>query len=327
MPTTTLSQSHPNDQSDTARKTVAVLGLGAMGARIAARLHDHGADVIVWNRSQHAIDALIDDWPLSVAASPLDAAAPADVVISFVTDDNASDAIWLDAATGALDAVGDGVAVEMSTITAHHAVRLAQTAITRHVRFLEAPVVGSRPQAEAGSLVVFAAGEPDTLEHARPTLDLIASAVHHVGPAGTAATLKLAVNGLFAAQVASYSEIITLLAASDIDTATAQRIISGLPITSAAMQRIIGLFDAANYSPNFPIRLVAKDLDYLARSATESGLDLPINAQVAALFDRATHSDAAELDIAGVITTLTPSLPEGSTTLHGSDSPSGVPSQ
>lgn len=289
--------------SENDRPRLAVLGLGAMGSRVAARLHDAGIEVTVWNRSQPAIDAFVDSRAVSVATSPHDAAVNSDIVVSFVTNDDASDSVWLDADTGALPAIGNGVGVEMSTITPGHAARLHREAALLDVHFLDAPVVGSRPQAEAGALVVLVGGVLEALDGARDTLELL-GAVHHVGSGGSAATLKLAINGLFAAQVASFAEIVTLLDASDIDTASAQQIISGLPITSAAMQRVLGLFDAANYSPNFPVRLVAKDLDYLDRSATALGVELSINHAVSALFTRAAQSDAAELDIAGVITAI-----------------------
>ncbi len=294
----------PTWTQDRPMTSVAVLGLGSMGARIAARLQDADHAVTVWNRSHAAIDLFVAGRAVAVASSPREAAESADIVISIVTNDEASHSVWLDSKTGALQAAGDGVVVEMSTITPRHAKLLAREAASGAVGFVEAPVIGSRPHAESGTLIVLAGGDHDTVERIRPTLDAISSAIHHVGPAGTAATLKLAVNGLFAAQVAAFAEMTNLLNASDVDNATAQSILSGLPITSPAMQRVLALFATSNFAPNFPIRLVAKDLDYLRRSGAALGLELALVEHVSNLFGNAARSEAAELDISGIITTL-----------------------
>ena len=277
--------------------TTAVLGLGAMGARMARRLVDAGHDVTVWNRSRDRVDALATTIDVRSADRAVDAVAHADLVISMVRDDSASYDLWL-GDEGALDALPRGaVLVEASTLSPGAARRLGEAAAAREIEMLEAPVIGSRPQAEAGALVSLIGGLDETLERARPRLEAYSGTILPVGAIGTAALVKLAVNGLFAIQVAAYGEIIGLLEATapDVDACT---LLAGLPITSPGLQRVLGLIERRDFAPNFPVELVAKDLAYLeSLGATE---DLPLSGTAARVFADAASGPLAELDISGI---------------------------
>ena len=143
---------------------VAFLGIGAMGERMARNLLRAGYQLAVFNRS-HSKTATLRSEGATVYESPRDAAAVSDIVISMVTDDSASREVWLDARSGALAAVGKGkTCIEMSTVTPAWVRELASRVQASGGAFVEAPVVGSRPQAEAGQLVVLAGGEPQIVE-------------------------------------------------------------------------------------------------------------------------------------------------------------------
>lgn len=278
-----------------------ILGLGAMGARIAARLVEAGQSVTVWNRSLEMAERVASEVPVTVAPTPRAAVADAEIVISLVTDDEASRTLWLDPDRGVLVAMPpDAIAIEASTVTQAMARELGDAAVSRGVDFLEAPLVGSRPQAEAGALFVLVGGSHDVLERARPVIDAYAGGIRHVGAVGNAASMKLAINGLFAVQVAAYAEIVGMLDRSDVPIDTAIEILTHLPITSPGLQRILGLFAERNFSPNFPIPLVAKDLGYLEALATELGAELPVAAVTRGVYVAGAAGDQASLDIAGI---------------------------
>lgn len=280
---------------------ITVLGLGAMGSRIAARLADAGHAVTVWNRSAEAATALAESTPVRIAATAREAVVDGEIVISMVADDIASRALWLEPDTGVLAALPDGaVAIEASTITQFMAVELAEAASEAGVPFLEAPVVGSRPQAEAGALFVLVGGDSEVLERVRPALEAFAGGLRPVGSVGNAATMKLAINGLFGMQVAAYAEIVGMLDRSDIPADTAIDILSNLPITSPGLQRILGLFSQRAFAPNFPVALVAKDFAYLCQLAAELGADVPIAETAAAVYEAGRREGQGELDIAGI---------------------------
>lgn len=282
-------------------QNVAVLGMGAMGSRVATRIAEAGHHVTVWNRSPAAAEQLAaTSDSIAQALSARDAAAGADVVISMVADVDASRSLWLDPETGVLAVAGSAVVVEASTITRAWATSLSEAADTAGVSFLEAPVVGSRPQADAGALFVLAGGDADVVERARPVVEAYAGAIRHVGPAGTAATLKLAINGLFGIQVAAYAEVVGMLSQSGIDPADAIGLLSGLPITSPGLQRILGLFDIGDFRPNFPVELVAKDFRYLTQLADQAAAKVPLIEAAASVFDEGASSPIAGDDITGI---------------------------
>lgn len=280
---------------------IAVLGVGAMGSRLATNYRQAGHDVTVWNRTAETAQRLADEHNLNVADTPRNAVRDADVIVAMVSDDGAATAVWLDDENGALGAARPGsIAIESSTLTPDAVRRIGEAAAQSSVKFVEAPVVGSRPQAEAGSLFYLLAGEPADIDEAQPIIDVNAGDSTRVGPIGTAATLKLAINGLFAAQVAAYAEIVGFIERSGLDTSSALATLRALPITSLGLERILRLVEERDYRPNFPVHLVAKDLAYLLDTAGIHHSETPIMTTAAAVFVQGADGTERDLDIAGI---------------------------
>ena len=279
--------------------TVSVLGLGAMGSRMAAKLLDPGHAVTVWNRSPGPADALRQRGA-AVAASPREAAAAGDVVVAMVRDDDASRAVW-SGPDGALAGLAEGaVAVEMSTLTPGRARELAEAVAERGGRFLDAPVVGTRPHVEAGVLTVLAGGDADALAAVRPVFGSFSGAVHHVGPAGAGMAMKLAVNALFAVQAAAVAEVLATLAGEGVAPADAAALLGSMPTASPAAARLGERMAQGAVAPNFPVSLVAKDLGYARRLAEAAGVQSDVVAAAGAAFDRAEAEGLGDLDVAGI---------------------------
>lgn len=280
---------------------ITVLGVGAMGSRLAINYAKAGHDVTVWNRTATAAHQLATDHHLTAATTPCSAAQGADFVVSMVTNNEAAQAVWMHPDRGALAAMERGtVAIESSTLTPDTVRTLGAAARAAGVELVEAPVVGSRPQADAGALFYLLGGDDHSVEAARPVIDINAGNTTHVGPIGNAAILKLAINALFAAQVAAYAEITGFIQRSNLDTAAAIETLASLPITSPGLQRILGLIADRNYEPNFPIHLVAKDLGYLTTAASNIGATVPITAATRSVFDQAAATAQRDLDIAAI---------------------------
>lgn len=277
--------------------TVSILGLGAMGARMAARLLDAGHTLTVWNRTSARADALAARGARP-AATPRDAAAGAELVIACVTDDAASHAVW-HGPDGALAGLGRGaIAVESSTLTVGSVNRLAEAVADAGAAFLDAPVAGSRPQAEGGTLVYLVGGDARTLDRARPVLGAMGGAVHHVGPTGHGAAMKLAVNALFAIQVAAVGEWFAALRAAGLDRDRIVDVLSAVPVTSPAAAGALGAIARGAFDPLFPIDLVEKDLGYAVELAEEA----PSTAAARALFARAQAEGLGDRNITAVAT-------------------------
>ena len=254
---------------------VAVLGLGAMGSRMAKAMIGGGHSVTVWNRSAEQAEALRQEGAV-IASSPGDAASGAEFVISMVRDDIASRAVWLD--RGALAAMSPGaIAIECSTISAAWAREFARLANARQLSFLDAPVVGSRPQADQRQLIFLVGGEAKDILRAAPVLKAMGNAIHHVGPAGAGVTVKLAVNALFAVQVTALAELIGTLAQSGIDLGEAVDAIAATPACSIAAKGAAASMLANRFEPLFPVELVEKDLRYARALADGVNAKLPLS--------------------------------------------------
>jgi 3-hydroxyisobutyrate dehydrogenase-like beta-hydroxyacid dehydrogenase len=263
--------------------SIAFLGLGAMGSRMASRLVSDDIDLRVWSRSgvPQGSPVLGSAFAPTVAAAVKDA----DVVIVMVTDDDASRAVWLDA--GALGGMRPGaVAVECSTLSPPWVSELARRAGDAGIAFVDAPVVGSRPQADAGGLVFLAGGDASVVERLRPTLLRMGCTVQHVGasPAGTRA--KLIANALFAVQVAALGELVGVARRTGMNLDRLVQVLGDLPVMSpAAKGAATGMLNGA-FVPMFPLTLAAKDLRYAREQADAVGSSVPVTRAASEVFER-----------------------------------------
>ena len=266
---------------------IAVLGLGAMGSRMALRWLKAGYEVIVWNRTPQKSETLKNE-NAKVAASPREAAHRADVVVSMVRDNDASHQVWLTEGTGAIHGLNAGaIAIESSTLTPDWILRLSGKISETGASFIEAPVLGTRPQAEAGQLIYLAGGDPSVIEKIKPLLAATSGTIHHIGDFGAATVMKLAVNAMYGVQVAIWAEMLALLNRQEIGSETAVEILNTLPTTSPAMQMAGKLMAAKKYDPMFPIELVEKDLSYALKLAEDLKIRTPTLETVKSVYARA----------------------------------------
>jgi 3-hydroxyisobutyrate dehydrogenase-like beta-hydroxyacid dehydrogenase len=282
---------------------IAVLGLGIMGSGMARQLLAAGFDVAVWNRSREKAEAL-GDAGARVAATPADAAIDADIVVAMLADDSVSRAIWT-GEDGALPAMKPGaVAVESSTLTGDWVFELAREAAAQGVRFIEAPVTGSRDQAAQGQLRFLVGGEADALAAARPALEAMGGAIVHLGPVGSAATVKLANNYLCGVQAASLAEAIALFEKHGLDVEQAMSILfDGAP--ASPMVKGVGrrMLDC-DYAPHFLVPLMAKDLGYAAQALADVGIQSAIAQAARQRFVDADAAGEGHRDIAAIVESL-----------------------
>jgi 3-hydroxyisobutyrate dehydrogenase len=246
---------------------ISVLGLGAMGSRMAANLIKAGYQVTVWNRNPSAVQALVAAGALA-APTPKEAARDADFVIAMVRDNEASRQVWLDSDTGALAGMSShAIAIESSTLTAQWIRELAARLDERAVSLLDAPVVGSTPQAEAAQLIYFVGGDAGTLARSEDVLKAMGSSIHHVGPTGSGTAAKLATNTLLGIQVTVLAELIGMLKRSGADVGRVLEAVAATPAWSAVAGRVSGLMLAGNFAPQFPVDLIEKDFGYTLQTA------------------------------------------------------------
>ncbi|MEL7083610.1 MAG: NAD(P)-dependent oxidoreductase [Cyanobacteria bacterium P01_A01_bin.3] len=287
-------------QIERERASVAVLGLGAMGARMATRLVNAGHPVTVWNRTAAKTAPLVE-LGATAADTPYAAVTQADVAIGMVRDDVASQDVWLNPDYGALAGMKQGaIAIESSTLTMGWVETLARQCSERHIAFLDAPVVGTRPQAEAGQLVHIVGGDIASLERATPLFQVLGQAIHHAGAIGHGAAVKLAINTLFSAQVALVAELNSLLRNSGVNEQKALEIVAATPVCSRAAAIAAKAMASSTFAPLFPIELVEKDLEYVANLAQRNNAHTPMSETARHIFESAIRNGYGADNITGV---------------------------
>jgi 3-hydroxyisobutyrate dehydrogenase len=280
--------------------TIGLLGLGAMGSRIAVRLLDAGHTVKVYNRTTGKIKPLVEKGA-TAAAAPKEAAQGSEIVIAMVRDDEASRTVWLADGTGAIHGLEKGaIAVESSTLTTKWTLELAGAIAETGAKFVDAPVIGSRPQAEAGQLIYVVGGEEKTVTALQPVLGMMGGAVHHVGGMGAGTTMKLVVNALFGVQLAALGELLGFSKRAGLDNAKVLEVLAATPVLSPAAKVGGTMMLDQQFAPMFPIELVEKDFGYVVASAKELGSNTPVASAVQVVYQQALQQGFGKEHITAV---------------------------
>jgi 3-hydroxyisobutyrate dehydrogenase len=281
-------------------KQVSFLGLGLMGSAMARRLLDHGFALTVWNRDSRRAAPLVERGA-RLAATPADAARGADAVIAMLADDAASRSVWL-GESGALGAMERGaIAIDSGTLTVTWMRELAGLAASRGLSFLDAPVTGSKPQAEQGVLNFLVGGEADAVERAKPLFAVMGKGCVHLGPTGSGALLKLINNFMCGVQLASLGEAIAMAQRSGLDIRRTADVLAagspGSPIVKMVVERMV----ARDYTPNFLVPLMVKDLTYAIETFAAEGIELSDARAARERFSEAAKAGYQDRDIAAVV--------------------------
>jgi 3-hydroxyisobutyrate dehydrogenase-like beta-hydroxyacid dehydrogenase len=267
---------------------VAIIGTGKMGGAMARRLKSEGHELTLWNRTRERADAL---GVGRVTTTPAEAAKDAEVVISMLTDANAVRAAYL-GEDGAATVAGGQVFVEMSTAGPDVSKELAP----RLVQYVEAPVLGSVPAVETGTLVVLAAGDEAAIERARPVLEALGE-VRRVGELGSAASLKLVANTMIAGVNAMAAELLAAGTSAGLDAEDVFWVLSRMaPILNT---RKAGHVEHRYEPVNFALRDAVKDLRLATELYKKTGATTPLAVATKELYERAAQS-VGDLDLSAI---------------------------
>ncbi|MCX6940885.1 MAG: NAD(P)-dependent oxidoreductase [Verrucomicrobia bacterium] len=282
---------------------IAFLGLGLMGGGMARRLLGAGFAVTVFNRTPARAEPLAAAGA-RVAGSPREAAAGAEVVFSMVADDAASRAMWLGPDGAIAGAARGAVLVECSTLTVAWVQELAQAAAAAGAECIDAPVTGSKNQAAAGELNFLTGGNAAALETIRPALNAMGRSVTHLGPTGSGALLKLINNFLAGVHVAATAEAVAWIERTELDRAQAIAFLSDSAVGSPVTKTVAARMCAPDFTPNFFLRLMAKDLGYASGEAAKAGQQLTSAAMARDVFQRAIAAGHGDKDMSAVVEPL-----------------------
>jgi 3-hydroxyisobutyrate dehydrogenase-like beta-hydroxyacid dehydrogenase len=250
----------------------AVLGLGAMGARMAQRLVDAGHEMTVWNRTPERVLPFLK-LGARTAESPAMAARDADVVITMVSDPAALRDVT-EGPNGVASGIGDETTmIDMSTVGPAAVSRLASI-LPADVGLLDAPVLGSRSEAEAGTLRIFVGGGERLADAWMPFLAALGSPMR-VGPSGAGASAKLVANLTLFGTLGLLGEALALAHGLGLANDTAFEVLAVTPLGAQAERRRTTI-ERGTYEPRFPISLARKDADLIAEAAAAAETDVRI---------------------------------------------------
>jgi len=291
------------------KPNVAILGLGIMGSGMAHRLLSASFPLAVYNRNREKCIPF-GDAGASIAATPREAASRSEIILSMVGDDTASRDVWL-GEDGALAGASPGsVLIESSTLSGDWIHELASKAADRGCRFLDAPVTGTKPHAASGQLLFLVGGSAEALDAARPVFSVLGRDTVHLGPVGSGALMKLINNFVCGVQAASFGEAVSMIEAGGLDRIKAMSILTGGAPGSGIVKRVADQVAANEFTPNFKLKWMAKDLAYALHEASSKGISLQTAAAALSVFQRAIAEGHGDEDFSAV--SKTSKLPSNS---------------
>jgi 3-hydroxyisobutyrate dehydrogenase len=288
--------------------SIAFIGLGAMGAQMAGNLQQAGHRLRVFNRSPQRMQPFIDAGAVG-CTSPGEAARGAGFVVSMVADDLATREVML-GADGVIAAADPGtLIIDCSTNTPAMAREAATAASARGVRYLDAPVSGSIAQARGRELVFMVGGEAADLVAATPVLESMGRMHRHMGPSGAGATIKLVNNMLSGITSAALAESMAVAEAAGLDPEATLAILAEGAAGSRLVKTKVPKMLGRDFSPQFQLALMEKDLRYFLALAQEMDCPAPIAAVVRSQYQGARRADLGKLDVAALFLHVTGQKP------------------
>jgi 3-hydroxyisobutyrate dehydrogenase-like beta-hydroxyacid dehydrogenase len=278
---------------------VAFLGLGIMGHPMATNLVNAGHEVTVWNRTP---GKMVEG--AGIAPTPAAAAQGAEVVWLCVSDTAAVEKI-LFGPEGVEPSLAEGVIVaDSSTISPSATVKFAGRLRAKGVDYVDAPMTGSKIGAANGTLIFMVGGEQATIERLNPLFAAMGKKIFRMGDTGKGQATKLAMNLQIALIFEGFAEALTLATKLGVDPKQLVSLIEATMVRSGVVEYKAPFVLQRDFTPNFPLRLMHKDILLTLEAAKEARVKLPALETVEEIYDLATEEGHRDLDYAATLTLL-----------------------
>jgi 3-hydroxyisobutyrate dehydrogenase-like beta-hydroxyacid dehydrogenase len=285
---------------------IGFIGLGIMGSRMAANLVKAGYELTVYNRTEAKAATLLEQgarW----AESPATAAAEADIVITMLSNPDAVETLAL-GEKGFLDALKPlALWMDCTTVNPSFTRRMAEAAKVRGVRFLDAPVAGTKGPAEQGTLTFLVGGGDEDVARCQPLFDAMGSRTAHTGENGTGTSLKMVLNLLLGQAMVAFSEGMALGEALGIPREMLLDILIGSAVVAPFVTGKRDLIETGEYEAHFPLQWMHKDMHLACLTAYEQGVALPAANAAKEIYALAKRDGLDYLDFSAVLEFLSPS--------------------
>jgi 3-hydroxyisobutyrate dehydrogenase-like beta-hydroxyacid dehydrogenase len=277
---------------------VAFLGLGIMGQSMAANLVKAGHEVTVWNRTPREVEGA------RTATSPAEAAHGAEVVWMCVSDTSAVEQV-LFGPQGVENSLSEGmVVVDSSTISPSATRRFAERVNARGAQYVDAPVTGSKIGAASATLIFIVGGDAVVIERIQPLFQAMGKQVFHMGETSKGQAAKLVMNLQIALIYEGFAEALTLATKLGVNTEALIPLVQASMVRSGVVDYKAPFIMKRDFSPNFPLRLMHKDIRLTLEAAKEARVKLPALETVEEIYDLATEEGQQDLDYAATLTLL-----------------------
>ena len=280
---------------------VGFVGLGIMGSRMAANLARAGYDVAVYNRTAAKAEAWVAERGGRLAASSREAAEGAAAVITMVVDGAQVEEVLLGDDGAAHGAAPGTLMIDMSTIAPADARRIGAALAERELAFVDAPVSGSAPKAEDGTLTIMAGGSDADVARARPYFDAMGEKILHVGELGQGQTVKVISNTVGATNCATLAQALVVGKATGVDLAS---LVSVLGASSGASYMVTLKAEPMlehDFTPLFRLEHMLKDVGICLSESEAAGAPFPAAALARELYSAAMGRGLADQDFAAVL--------------------------
>jgi 3-hydroxyisobutyrate dehydrogenase-like beta-hydroxyacid dehydrogenase len=253
---------------------IGFIGLGLMGSRLTRRLHSSGWNVQAWNRNPGPARSLAHDG-IAISSSVANLVADSDVVLSSLANDAAVHSVFFNDGGVFSSAKPGTIILEMSTISPELSRLLHREASSRDLHLLDVAISGSTPAVEAGTVTLLAGGDQNTFEKCTSIYECIAKQWFLIGPGSSGIQMKLVVNLLLGVDMQAIAEAVSLGEHLRIDRNVLLNVLSKTTVIPPAFGGKIQKIKNNDYSPEFPLRLMSKDMDLVMDAAKTSGAELP----------------------------------------------------
>lgn len=278
---------------------VAFMGLGIMGHAMATNLVKAGHEVTTWNRSAGKVVE-----GARTAASPAEAAQGAEVVWLCVSDTAAVESV-LFGPNGVDQSLAEGVIIaDSSTISPSATRKFAERVGRKGVQWVDSPMTGSKAGAEAGTLLFMIGGDEQTIEKLKPLYAAMGKKIFRMGETGKGQSAKLVMNLQIALIYEGFAEALTLSAKLGVDAEQLTQLINSSMVKSGVIEYKAPFVLQRDFTANFPLRLMRKDIRLALEAAKESRVKLPGLETVEEIYDLAVEDGHADLDYAATLLLL-----------------------
>lgn len=278
---------------------IGFIGLGIMGSAMASNLMKSGHELFVYNRTKKKADFLVEQGAIW-KESPAAVAQEIDVLFTMLEDPKAVESLALDTDGFLNEMMNGSIWVDSSTVNPSFSKKMSEKALAKNIRFLDAPVSGSKIPAEKGELLFLVGGEKADMDEVQPLFDLMGQKAVYIGDHGKGSAMKIMINQLLGQSMLAFSESLSLGMAMGLNKKIAMDVLLQTPVTAPILNVFRSRIEDENYEPNFPLKHLQKDLHLFTDTAFELNQAVPLTNAAKEVYAQAKQKGQGDMDFSSI---------------------------